>query len=472
MAQSNRDDRLTGSIIVVALVSAISGLLYGYDTGIISGALLQIGKDFDIGHLWEQVIAASILVGAVIGALTCSRLAERRGRHGTLLLIGIVFVVGTIAAAFSPDPITLSLSRLVLGFAVGGATQTAPVYVAELAPTAHRGRLVLFFQIAIGVGIVIATIVGATEVIDWRIAIGLAAVPAAIMFFLMLRLPESPRWLAREGHVDRARESLARVRHPDSDLSAEFDEIQQNVRDEKQASTRGWSGLKAAWVRPALVVGCGLAIFTQLSGIEMIVYYTPTILTDNGFSDSTALRVSVALGLTYLIAQLIGLAIIDRVGRRRLTLVTLPCAALALIVLGSFFVTGNDGKIDDPLDHRHPHRLHGVHRRRDPAHGLADRLRDLPAGHPRGRCRGAVRVAVGNKRADHAVAAQHHEGDRHRTDLLAVRALQRDRLRLPLPEDAGADRPQPRRDRGPPGEEEFKPADFASPKGQASPTTG
>jgi sugar porter (SP) family MFS transporter len=339
-----RNDRLTGSVVVVALVSAVSGLLYGYDTGIISGALLQIGEDFDIGHGWEQVIAASILVGAVIGALTCSRLAERRGRHGTLLLIGIVFVIGSLAASLSPDPVTLSLSRLVLGFAVGGATQTAPVYVAELAPTAYRGRLVLFFQIAIGVGIVIATIVGASQAIDWRVAIGLAAVPAAVMFALMLRLPESPRWLAREGHLDRAREALGRVRHPDTDLSAELNEIKDNVRAEKQASTRGWAGLRAAWVRPALVVGCGLAIFTQLSGIEMIVYYTPTILTDNGFSDSTALRVSVALGLTYLIAQLIGLMIIDRVGRRRLTLVTLPCSAAALLVLGWFFVSGHDGK--------------------------------------------------------------------------------------------------------------------------------
>jgi sugar porter (SP) family MFS transporter len=339
-----QNDRLTGSIVVVALISAIAGLLYGYDTGIISGALLQIGHDFGIGHGWEQVITASILVGAVIGALSCSQLAERRGRHRTLLLIGVVFVVGASAAALSPDPITLSLSRLVLGFAVGGATQTAPVYVAELAPSAYRGRLVLFFQIAIGVGIVIATITGAAKVIDWRVAIGLAAVPAAVMFALMLRLPESPRWLAREGDLDSAREALARVRHEGSDLSAELDEIRDNVRSEKRAGTRGWAGLKAAWVRPALVVGCGLAIFTQLSGIEMILYYAPTILTDNGFSDSTALRVSVALGLTYLTVQLIGLAIIDRVGRRRLTLVTLPLAALSLIVLGSFFVTGNDGK--------------------------------------------------------------------------------------------------------------------------------
>ena len=335
--------RLTGSVVVVALVSAISGLLYGYDTGIISGALLQISDDFGIESGWEQVIAASILVGAVIGALVCSRLAERRGRRGTLLLVAGIFVVGAVAASLAPDPLTLSLARVVLGFAVGGATQTAPVYVAELAPTAYRGRLVLFFQIAIGVGIVIATIVGATELIDWRVAIGAAAVPAAIMLVLMFRLPESPRWLMREDRRDDARAALAAVRHPDSDLSAEFGEIQENVEAEKQAHTRGWKGLRAAWVRPALVVGCGLAIFTQLSGIEMIVYYSPTILTDNGFTDSAALRVSVALGVTYLVTQLIGLAIIDRVGRRRLTLITLPGAALAMFVLGTFFVTGNNG---------------------------------------------------------------------------------------------------------------------------------
>ncbi len=343
-SQTGQRERLTGSVIVVALVSAISGLLYGYDTGIISGALLKIGDQFDIGSTWKQVITASILVGAVIGALTCSRLAERRGRRGTLLLVGIIFVVGATAASLAPNPVLLSLARLVLGFAVGGATQTAPVYVAELAPTAYRGRLVLFFQIAIGVGIVIATIVGASESVSWRLAIGMAAVPAAIMFLLMLRLPESPRWLLRSGDPDGARASLAGVRPAEADLDGEFAEIRDNVEAEREADTRGWSGLRTGWVRPALIVGCGLAIFTQLSGIEMIVYYTPTILTDNGFSDSTALHVSVALGMTYLIAQLVGLAIIDRVGRRRLTLLTLPGSAVALIVLGSFFVTGHDGK--------------------------------------------------------------------------------------------------------------------------------
>ncbi|WP_432571424.1 sugar porter family MFS transporter [Kineococcus sp. SYSU DK005] len=340
---------LTGAVVVVALVSAISGLLYGYDTGIISGALLQISDDFDIGNGWEQVIAASILAGAVTGALVCSRLGERRGRRGTLLVVAVVFVVGTTGASLAPDPVTLSLARLVLGFAVGGATQTAPVYVAELAPTKYRGRLVLCFQIAIGVGILTATVVGASQRVDWRVAIGAAAVPALLMLLLMLRLPESPRWLIKADQVDRARRALERVRPRGADVAGELDEIGALVHAEGEASTSGWRGLREAWVRPALVVGCGLAIFTQLSGIEMIVYYSPTILTDNGFSDSAALRVSVALGATYLLTQLIGLAVIDRVGRRRLTLLTLPGAALSLVVLGTFFVTGNAGPEQVPF---------------------------------------------------------------------------------------------------------------------------
>ena len=334
---------LTGSVVAVALVSAISGLLYGYDTGIISGALLQITEEFGIGTLWEQVVAASILLGAVIGALVCSRLSERRGRRGTLVLIAVVFVVGAVWCAFAPEEILLSLGRVVLGFAVGGATQTAPMFVAELAPPRFRGRLVLCFQVAIGVGIVISTIVGATETLDWRVSIGAAAVPAAIMLGLMLRLPESPRWLVGHGDRDGAREVLQGVRGDGADVDGELRDIVALTEEERRAHTRGWSGLRAPWVRPALVLGCGIAIFTQLSGIEMIIYYSPTILTDAGFPTSTALQVSVALGVSYLVAQLVGLAIIDRVGRRRLTLIMIPGAALSLTVLGALFATGNSG---------------------------------------------------------------------------------------------------------------------------------
>jgi sugar porter (SP) family MFS transporter len=342
-AKNTTKGGFTGPLLMAAVVSAVSALLYGYDTGIISGALLQISKQFEIGSGMEQVIAASILLGAVIGALVCSRLSERRGRQSTIVFIAVIFAVGALACALAPSPWLLSMGRIVLGFAVGGGTQTVPMYVAELAPPALRGRLVLTFQVGIGVGIVVSTIVGATEAVDWRISIGAAAVPALIMLVLMLRLPESPRWLVKHDSVDEAREVLKKIRPVDDDVEPELNEIIELVEEEREAKTSGWSGLRKAWVRPALVVGCGIAIFTQLSGIEMIIYYAPTILTDNHFSTTAALRVSVGLGVTYLVMQLVGLSIVDRVGRRRLTLTMIPGAALSLAALGAIFVFGLDG---------------------------------------------------------------------------------------------------------------------------------
>jgi sugar porter (SP) family MFS transporter len=335
---------LTGRLGVAAAVSAIAAVLYGYDTGIISGALLQIKDEFNIGSTWQQLIAASILLGAIIGALVCSRVSEARGRRGTILVIAVIFVLGAAASAIAPDKWTLSLSRILLGFAVGGGTQVVPMYVAELAPAAVRGRLVLTFQVGIGVGIVLSTIVGATEALDWRVAIGIAAVPATAMFLLMLRLPESPRWLVKNDDPDEARDVLTGLRPDGDDVDSEVQEIIDVEKEEREASTSGWDGLRKAWVRPALIVGCGIAVFTQLSGIEMIVYYAPTILTNNGFSASAALRVSVGLGVTYLVMMIVGLSIVDRVGRRRLTMIMVPGAALSLIALGAIFIFGLDGR--------------------------------------------------------------------------------------------------------------------------------
>ncbi|MEV7203975.1 sugar porter family MFS transporter [Streptomyces griseoluteus] len=335
---------LNGYMLMAAVVSAISGLLYGYDTGIISGALLQISEEFHIGNTMKETIAAGILLGAVIGSLSCSLLCERFGRHRTILLICCVFIAGSLTCAIAPNAVGLALARVLLGFAVGGATQTVPMYVAELAPRTIRGRLVLCFQLAIGVGIVIATIVGATEAVSWRVAIGAAAAPALLMLLGQLRLPESPRWLIlRKGDVDEAEKVLKRVRPAGYDVASELDEISALARRQRRTDRnhQGWRGLRQKWVRPALVVGCGIAVFTQLSGIEMIIYYAPTILTDNGFDRSSALRVSVALGMVYLVMMIVGLWIVDKVGRRRLTLIMVPGAALSLFVLGGFYITGH-----------------------------------------------------------------------------------------------------------------------------------
>jgi len=159
----------------------------------------------------------------------------------------------------------------------------------------------------------------------------------------LLRLPESPRWLVKQGDRDAAQAVLEHVRPEGYDVGAELAEAAELARLERTASTRGWRGLRAGWVRPALILGCGIAVFTQLSGIEMIIYYSPTILTDDGVYTSVALRLSVGMGAAYVIAQLVGLAIIDRVGRRRLALIMVPGAAMSLFVLGLLFVNSSSG---------------------------------------------------------------------------------------------------------------------------------
>lgn len=334
--------RMTPALFLTAAVSAVASVLYGYDTGIISGALLQIREDFNIGTAWESVVTASILLGAIIGALSCGRISQAIGRKRTLLMISLIFMVGTTASSLSHTPELLSLSRIVLGFAVGGATQTVPMYVAELAPPRRRGALVLTFQVGIGVGILTATIVGALQLFQWQAAIGLAVIPAVLLFILGLALAESPRWLVSQDRYDEARAVLKRIRPPGTKVKPELEAIIEIEQEEKEAGEGGgWSGLFQPWVRPALIVGCGIAAFTQLSGIEMIVYFAPTILTDEGFSTSAALNVSVGLGLSYLVMQIVGMSIVDRVGRRRLTLIMVPGAAISLFVLGALFLAGN-----------------------------------------------------------------------------------------------------------------------------------
>jgi sugar porter (SP) family MFS transporter len=345
------EGRFTPILMVGALVSVISSLLYGYDTGVISGALLQIRHQFHMDDHMTEIVASAILAGAIIGALAGSWLSERYGRRKTVMLLSVIFALGSLASAFAPAAIELAGGRVILGIAVGGATQTVPMYIAELAPSNLRGRLVLTFQIGIGVGIVIATVVGATESIHWRLAIGCAVIPALIMLLLVMPLPESPRWLVERGGVALAREILQRLRGPSANVESELAGIVAVNAEERSAAEheRGWRGLRQQWVRPALIVGCGIAAFTQLSGIEMIIYYAPTILTKNGFSNAVALQVSVALGVTYLIMMIIGLSIIDIVGRRRLTLVMIPGAAVALFVLGTLWVTGHNGRSDVPF---------------------------------------------------------------------------------------------------------------------------
>ncbi|RKR07367.1 sugar porter (SP) family MFS transporter [Kushneria sinocarnis] len=330
-------------VLVIACVAAIAGFLYGYDTGIISGALLQIGQEFSLGHFGKELITSAILAGAVIGALGCAALSRRLGRRMTIMIVAAVFACGAVAAALSPGAVWLGLFRLVLGFAVGGATQVVPTYIAELAPAERRGRLVTWFNVSIGVGILAAALVGSflQQLWSWRMMIGIGVVPSTLLLLGMLVLPESPRWLIRQRRREEARAALARVRGEDEDIGREIEAIEslENGGDEAP----GWQALRRRWLRPALVAGLGIAAFTQLSGIEMMIYYTPTFLTDAGFGDHAALYSALGVAIVYLVMTVLGKLLVDRLGRRRLTLWMMPGSALSLFVLGGVFALGAQG---------------------------------------------------------------------------------------------------------------------------------
>ncbi|KAA9000665.1 sugar porter family MFS transporter [Affinibrenneria salicis] len=326
-------------LLTATAIAAIAGFLYGYDTGIISGALLQITRDFSLSSHEQELVTSAILVGAVVGALSCGKLSGVLGRRYTVMIVAAIFALGVIGSGLSPDALSLGLARLVLGFAVGGASQIVPVYIAELAPPEKRGRLVTFFNISIGIGILTAALVGTflQDIWTWRVMFSVAAIPAVVLLFGMLPLPESPRWLVGKKRLKEAHIALDTVRETGHEVRREIKAIQRVHEKAERKSTGSWKDLKQPWLRPALVVGLGIAAFTQLSGIEMMIYYTPTFLTDAGFSRDTALHSALGVAVIYLLLTITGKLLVDHIGRRRLTLIMMPGAVISLLLLGLMF---------------------------------------------------------------------------------------------------------------------------------------
>ncbi len=324
---------------VITGVTAIAGFLYGYDTGIISGALLQIATEFQLAPRMQEIVASAILLGAVLGALACGSISERIGRKRTIMTVAVVFCLGALASSLSPSAVLLALSRVLLGFAVGGSSQVTPMYIAELAPPKDRGRLVISFNLAIGVGILVANTVDFTlhNVWSWRVMIAVAMFPAIILLLCMTRLPESPRWLAENVSFDQARKVLEQVRGNQAEVEFELGEIRQVVAASRSA---GWGMLLQPWLRPAAVAAFGVAAFTQLSGLETMIYYAPTILAGAGFGKSIALLTSLGVSIVFVTMTAIGRQVVDRVGRRRLTLIMVPGTVVSLLVLGTMFRMG------------------------------------------------------------------------------------------------------------------------------------
>jgi sugar porter (SP) family MFS transporter len=321
---------------LVAAVAAVGGLLFGYDTGVISGAILYVRRDFALGATAEGFVVGIVTLGALVGAMGAGGLADRLGRRVTNIVAGVLFVLASLASAAATGVETLVVGRFLVGCGIGLTSVAAPMYIAEVALAGVRGRLVSGFQLAVTVGILLAYLIDEALASSggWRWMLGLAAVPGTLLAVGMLPLPESPRWLLERGREAEARTVLARLddgAHVDADLAM----IRADLAREGQGS---WSDLLDPTVRPALGVGIGLAVFQQVTGINAVIYYAPQIFQTAGFtSDTVELAATIGVGVVNVLATFIAMGLVDRSGRKPLLVAGVTGMIAALAILGLAF---------------------------------------------------------------------------------------------------------------------------------------
>jgi MFS transporter, SP family, galactose:H+ symporter len=322
------------SALFVSTVAALGGLLFGYDTGVISGALLFVKRTFHLGSTGQSVVVSAVLVGAVLGAALATALGDRIRRRTLIFSSALVFILGSIIATIATSAGILITGRVILGIAIGLSSSVVPVYIAEISPEERRGGYVALFQLAITAGIFLAYLINlAFAGIDgWRWMFLCGIVPAIALWAGMLFLPGSPRWLVLEGRQVEAADALAALGEPDP--QARVKEIEASIA----LPSGSWRELLVPFARRAVLVGLGLGIFQQFIGINTVIYYAPTILQFSGFHSATvAILATLGVGAVNVGMTLVAVRLIDRVGRRPLLIGGLVPMAVALFAIGFAF---------------------------------------------------------------------------------------------------------------------------------------
>ena len=322
---------------LVALVATFGGLLFGYDTGVANGAERPMEHELGLTDLQVGVVISALIFAAAFGAMIGGRLADRIGRRPTIIILAVLFFTGVMLVIFSPGGpeygthstfgfAMLIAGRITLGLAVGGASAVVPVYLAELAPFEIRGSLagrnefmIVFGQLlAFVVNAIIAAVLGLDTPGLWRIMFSVCAVPAVFLFFGMLRMPESPRWLVEKGKVDKAREVLLTIRSKER-AEAELAEVA-HVAEEEHEVEDAQLGFKAVLANRnlllVLIIACGLGVAQQLTGVNAIMYYGQRMLAESGFSENMLGWVNIAPGVIAVIGGAVALTLMDRINRR------------------------------------------------------------------------------------------------------------------------------------------------------------
>lgn len=322
-------------IYLTASIAAMAGLLFGYDTGVISGAILFIKDQFNLSSGSVEAVVSAVLLGAVIGAAFSGSVADRFGRRRVIIVTAVLFAIGAIGAAVAVNVSLVVLFRFMIGIAIGVASYTAPLYISEISPSEARGALVSLNQLMITCGIVVSYLVDYMLAGDhsWRWMFALGALPAIVLIVGMIALSESPRWLVSRNRIEEAKNVLIHIRDT-SDVDAELNSIKNSIEPKKAS----WKEVMEPWVRPALFVGIALAFFQQVTGINTIIYYAPTIFEFAGFeSHKVSILATAGVGVVNVLMTLVAIWFLDRLGRKPLLYIGLVGMAISLGVLGFAF---------------------------------------------------------------------------------------------------------------------------------------
>ena len=329
-------------IRLITLVSTIGGLCFGYDTGVISGALIFMKNDLGLTPLQEGLVTSFLLFGAAIGSVGGGWLSDRQGRRKNILWVAVIFIFGALGTAVAWDMSSMIIARFILGLAVGCASVTVPIYISELARPAQRERLVTVNELMIVTGQFLAYSVNASIVNfypdmshNWRLMLAIPALPGALLWIGMLVMPESPRFFVRKGQIDKAVAVLKTIRRPE--------EVEQEIRDIQQVSQIGINHgrfvdeLKKKWVLQLILIGLMIVLATRVTGVNTIMYYAPTVLKATGLGDAAAVTGAVANGVVSILATLLGMLLIGRHSRRKMFFTGQIGVTLSLVLIGLSF---------------------------------------------------------------------------------------------------------------------------------------
>jgi major inositol transporter-like SP family MFS transporter len=328
---------------MVIIISTFGGLLFGYDTGVINGALPYMSEkgQLDLNSVTQGLVTSALLFGAAFGG----RLSDHHGRRTNILYLAVLFFISTLGCTFAPNATVMIISRFVLGLAVGGASVTVPAYLAEVSPSERRGRIVTQNELMIVTGQLLAftfnAILGTTlghnpEV--WRYMLPIAAVPAVILFFGMLKVPESPRWLVSKGRSQEALTVLEKMREKKR-AKEEVLEIETAFKQEENMKKATLKDLSVPWIRRLIFIGIGIGVVQQITGVNSIMYYGTEILKDSGFGTEAALVGNIANGVISVLATFVGIWLLGKVGRRPMLITGLIGTTSALLLIGILSLT-------------------------------------------------------------------------------------------------------------------------------------